>query len=114
MLAQETAAIARRGWQVIEMNNEKKAILKKPGEKLLRVTVHPDGDRIGSVRLSGDFFIYPEETVFDIESCLVTLEPEPRAIIAAVEQVVHHRNIQMVGISPATIAEGVCMAMEEK
>lgn len=97
-----------------EMNNEKKAILKNPGEKLLRVTVYPDGDRIGDVQLAGDFFIYPEETIFDIQTCLVTLKPEPRAIIEAVEQVVHHKNIQMVGISPATIAQGVCRAMEEK
>jgi len=97
-----------------ERNKEKKAILKNPGEKLLRVTVYPDGERIGDIQLAGDFFIYPEETIFDIQSCLVTLKPEPRAIIEAVEQVVHHKNIQMVGISPATIAEGVCRAMEEK
>lgn len=101
-------------WQVSEMSKEKKAILKNPGEKLLRVTVYTDGDRIGNVRLAGDFFIYPEETILDLESCLATLQPEPRAIIEAVERVIHHKNIQMVGISPATIAEGVCRAMEEK
>ena len=94
------------------MSDEKKAIIKKHGEKMLRVTVHPDGDRIGTVRLEGDFFLYPEESVNDLESCLVNVKPEISAIIEAVEQVTMTKNIEMVGLSPATIAEGIRMAME--
>ncbi len=94
------------------MSDEKKAVIKKAGEKMLRVTVYPHGDRIGAVLLEGDFFLYPEESVHDLESCLVNVKPGKSAIIEAVEQETRAKNIEMVGLSPATIAEGICMAME--
>jgi lipoate---protein ligase len=47
-----------------------KAVLKVPGGKLLKVTVEHEGEAIKKVKISGDFFIHPEEVLDRLEERL--------------------------------------------
>ena len=44
-----------------------KAVMKVPGGKLLKTSVEYEGDRVLSVKFSGDFFIHPEEALENLE-----------------------------------------------
>jgi len=61
---------------------EGKAVMKVPGGKLLRAAVRYDGGDIESVRLSGDFFMYPEDGLERLEAALSGIGEEmlPKAI----------------------------------
>lgn len=47
-----------------------KSVYKVPGGKLLRVTVDRDGETIRTAKISGDFFIYPQDAFDRLEERL--------------------------------------------
>ncbi len=76
--------------------------VKVPGGKLARLRI----DRDGIVRLSGDFFIYPEDGIIVIENVLSGLRgDEPlEAVESALEGVIRENRIQLVGLDVPVIA----------
>lgn len=85
-------------------------VLKNPGEKLVHIDVEITGNLIASVHISGDFFIHPEEAIIDIEQHLLTLPPDQQFIEQKIAELVKNKNIEMVGISASTIAQGIAEA----
>lgn len=85
-------------------------VLKNPGEKLVHIDVEFAGKTIASVHISGDFFIYPEEAIGDIEQLLLTLPPDQQFIEQKIAELVKNKNIEMAGISASTIAQGIVEA----
>ncbi|MGA2573690.1 MAG: hypothetical protein ABSF36_05710 [Candidatus Methanomethylicaceae archaeon] len=49
---------------------ERSAIIKVSGSKLLKVAVRSQGGTIEGVRITGDFFVYPEEALELLEAKL--------------------------------------------
>ena len=47
---------------------------KVPGGKLLCIKVDTQKDSILSVKISGDFFVHPEESITKLESCFTGLK----------------------------------------
>ncbi|TAL35186.1 MAG: lipoate--protein ligase family protein, partial [Spirochaetes bacterium] len=45
-------------------------IVKAPGEKLVRVRFILDAGRVTAIKISGDFFIHPEDAVESLENSL--------------------------------------------
>jgi lipoate-protein ligase A len=76
--------------------------VKVPGGKLARLRIGLDG----AVRLSGDFFVYPEEGIFLIEKVLSDLQgDEPLdAVESAIKAIVEENRIQLVGLDVPVIA----------
>ncbi len=85
----------------------KRAEIKRPNEKLLRITAEIDKGVIRTVILSGDFFVHPEEGIESIQRALAGVKPDRAAIIKAIEDVVAAHGIEMVGISADTIAAAI-------
>ncbi len=85
----------------------KKSTLKEPGEKLVTVKAAIRNRIIEQVFLGGDFFIHPEEGIDVIEQALKGLPAVPDAIIAGIEKAVAAHGLELVGISPETIAKGI-------
>jgi lipoate-protein ligase A len=88
----------------------RKAVMKEKGEKLLRLSLDVERDVIRSARLSGDFFIHPEEGAGAIEERLAGLPMDETKILAAVRAVVAERSLDLIGLSPETIARAVVNA----
>ena len=45
-----------------------KCTLKVPNGKMLKVRVKFEKERIESIRITGDFFIHPEDSIEDLET----------------------------------------------
>jgi lipoate-protein ligase A len=74
---------------------------KVPGGKLVRVTVMP----YGRVRISGDFFVHPEESIVLIENVLGRLDGnEP---VGEIEQLLYdliaETGLELIGVDVPVI-----------
>ncbi|MEW6526580.1 MAG: lipoate protein ligase C-terminal domain-containing protein [Spirochaetota bacterium] len=81
--------------------------LKNPGEKLVHIDVDFEKNTISFIHISGDFFIYPEEAIGDIEQALVGLPVDPNIIEQNLLTLIQKNTIEMVGISVSTIVQGI-------
>lgn len=89
---------------------------KVSGGKLLRVKVEFDGGidgKISSVAITGDFFLYPEEKLKEIEQTLkgISTSITEDKLTELIIRVVDNHKIEMVGISPEAIARNIKKAI---
>jgi lipoate-protein ligase A len=86
---------------------------KVPGGKLLRIKVDY-GERINDVKITGDFFIHPEESVAFIEKCLIgtAANEEQKKIEDFIAKITSERKIELIGIDAAAIARVLKVAMK--
>jgi len=73
--------------------------------KVVKVEVDCD-DFIRNVRITGDFFLHPEDILEEIEKSMVGLErnADEETITSNILKVTADRDVQMIGISPGSIA----------
>lgn len=86
---------------------------KIPGGKLVRVKVDY-GNSINDVKITGDFFLHPEESITKIESCLRGIDRnlEQNVIVEKIKNVVDSNGIILVGITEDAIAKTLKEAMK--
>ena len=75
---------------------------KLPGGKLLCVDVEFTEGRIGKIRITGDFFLHPEETIEKIEGVLTGMRPEGRLDVMILSTLTRNRA-RLIGASPEDI-----------
>ena len=84
-----------------------KAELKVPGGKLLRASSVVRGGRIVEVRITGDFFMHPEEAIDELERWLRGVESSEVAVRGAVEAFFAFVAPMVLGAAPQDFAEVV-------
>lgn len=86
--------------------------LKVPGGKLLRADVQYE-DKITDVELHGDFFIYPEDALDDIEAAFTGL-PVAFNEDEAVNSIINNLEdtVELVGFEPKHVAQVVDRAVQ--
>jgi lipoate-protein ligase A len=74
--------------------------------KLVCIEVWPKNGKAGRVKITGDFFLHPEDAIEKIESSLsgVPLDSIESDIQAIVEKSLAESNAQFIGVSSADIA----------
>ncbi len=86
---------------------------KIPNGKLVRVFVEIEKEIISSVKITGDFFIHPEESIFEIEKalagCKITIGEEE--LIGLIEDAVEKTGAELVGIDAKGIAFAILGAV---
>jgi lipoate-protein ligase A len=82
---------------------------KVPGGKLLCVEAEFSGDRIEKIRITGDFFLHPEETIDSIEKGLVGVKAD--RVAAKVSEVLARFDARLLGASPEDIERLVRRAL---
>ncbi len=89
------------------------AKLKVPGGKLISVKV-TYWDSIDSVQILGDFFIYPEESILEIERTLVgtSTKASEQEISSRLQSFFDGHDITLVGVTAQSIAMALKMAMK--
>ena len=80
-------------------------VRKIPGGKLLRITRQTEAGIIINVKIRGDFFLYPEESVEDIEKALAGLPVEKEAIALQIEKIISGKGIIVTGFSSDELAD---------
>lgn len=85
-----------------------RASRKVEGGKLLKVNVET-GYIIENVKITGDFFLHPEESIEDIENAVLNchMSDSEGMICEQIKKVVKDKNIQLVGITSEAIASVV-------
>jgi len=87
-----------------------KSVYKVPDGKLLKISLKFKGEKIISVKITGDFFLYPEEGIEAIEKSLSGKKLDRKLIAGEVSRAVQKNSIELFGISAEGIAEGVLLA----
>lgn len=85
---------------------------KTPGGKLVAVDFEVEDDTLRDVRLTGDFFLYPEEALADLTAALEGLSVElSESEIAEQVRVAIPRDAELLGSSPEAIGAAVRRAL---
>src|SRR5690349_459783 len=97
-----------------DLQMEGAAKLKVPGGKLLTVKIKYSG-KIESIQLLGDFFLYPESSLHFIEDAIIGMEivSTQEQISSKIAQAVSENGIEMIGITPDSIAQTIMMAVKK-
>jgi lipoate---protein ligase len=61
---------------------------------------------IKNVRITGDFFLHPEDILGEIEKCIIGLDTSvsEEEILSGIQKAAAGKDVQMIGISPESIA----------
>ncbi len=71
----------------------------KAPKGLIRVTVKVVEGAIEDIRIAGDFFIYPEDFVYELEQRLRGLKADPGAVEKIIEDLFLSERVESVGAS---------------
>ncbi|MDZ7798712.1 MAG: lipoate protein ligase C-terminal domain-containing protein [Patescibacteria group bacterium] len=80
----------------------KKIIYKAPNGKLLRLQLDAEDNIIRNIKIAGDFFIYPEEAICEIEKFLVGKKINNN-IESTLKKFLLNNNIIIIGFKPTDI-----------
>ncbi len=80
------------------------ASLKVAGGKMVRVDVRYS-DAIQSLKLTGDFFLHPEETISALEACLAgaKIPLEVDDLIEKLNTMLQEKRAELIGVTPEDI-----------
>ncbi|CAG0991859.1 MAG: hypothetical protein OIN86_11885 [Candidatus Methanoperedens sp.] len=73
--------------------------------KVIKVEVEYD-EVIKNIRITGDFFLHPEDILDKIEKSIIGLNKtdSEEAIASNINRIIAAEDVQMIGISPESIA----------
>jgi hypothetical protein len=84
----------------------------KAAKGLIRVLVAIADDAIGSIQISGDFFMYPEDALWDMERTLVGVKTDRTAILSKVSEFYRSTGVLTPGVEPEDFAEAIVRSVE--
>ena len=76
---------------------------KIPDGKMLKINVELEDNVIRSIKLTGDFFIFPNEAVEDIENYLINMNIND--ISDKLSKFIENNTIEVIGFSPENLEE---------
>jgi hypothetical protein len=85
---------------------------KVPNGKLLKVTVEFTHDTLNKVQIKGDFFIYPEESLDELEVALTNKEYSRAGIGDVVGDFFAKPGIVAFGITPKSVVDAILECKE--
>jgi len=90
---------------------QSKSVYKVPNGKLLKIILdyNEKNNFINSVRIAGDFFAYPEESIEFIENELKNALLEREALLKKIRHFVKEHKIQFIGLNAEGLTEGILM-----
>ena len=86
---------------------------KAPGG-LIRVTQTVDNDKITEIIISGDFFMYPADTIQKLEENLIGASVEGDEILDRVTKTYEEYKIDSPGVTPKDFETVIKLSLEQK
>ena len=83
---------------------------KAPGGKMLRVRIREKDGRIESAKISGDFFLIPEEGLSKLEKMLEDARLDEKELGLLVDRFFRGTRAQGLGVSPADFVKAIIAA----
>lgn len=76
---------------------ERQYMIKVPNGKLLKIKIAIEKQRIKSLQILGDFFLYPEEAIKDLENSLINKTQQQ--CLQTIMDIIEKKKIQLLGFS---------------
>ena len=87
-----------------------KATYKVEGGKLIKVQILERDDKIHKIKITGDFFLHPEDLIEDLEKTLTGKPLKEREIAESIRNLIQEREATLLGASPEDFAKCILMA----
>jgi lipoate-protein ligase A len=91
-----------------------KAEYKVAGGKLIRIQLVKKEGRIEKLKITGDFFLHPEELIEDLEKALVDQTLSMPDLDEFIGAFIERRGATLLGASPEDFAKCITMAAEKE
>ncbi len=91
---------------------EGKAVLKVEGGKLLKIFLDYD-NKINKIKITGDFFLYPEESLEMLEKELVGLELDKDLLLEKINGFFEENKVKLFGVNSSDIVDGVINCLSQ-
>ena len=91
-----------------------KSIYKIPGGKLVKISLEYDenNNTIYSVKITGDFFAYPEEAIETLENSLKNTEIKKEIVLKKINSLISSNNIEFIGLNAEGITEAIMRCLQ--
>ena len=87
-----------------------KATYKVEGGKMIRVSLKERDDKIQKIKITGDFFLHPEELIEELEKALVGKSFDAQDLNETIKSLTKSRNTTLLGASPEDFVKCILMA----
>ena len=84
----------------------------KAAKGLIRVRVESKSSQIANITISGDFFMYPEDSLWELEKKLRGTKTRREEVIQKISEFYRTGNVLTPGVSPEDFAEAIARALE--
>jgi len=90
-----------------------KSVYKIPNGKLLKVFLDydPEKNLIKKISITGDFFVYPEETVELIEKELRGIRVDKDVLLSKIKSIIEREGIEFIGLDAEGLVEGIMLCV---
>ena len=91
-----------------------KSVYKIPNGKLLKISLDYDKNtnKINNVRITGDFFAHPEESIELIEEELINVKLDKIRLFETIQSVIDEYNIELIGLDAEGLTTGILMCLK--
>ncbi len=87
-----------------------KAEYKVKGGKLIKVQLRKKDDRIDFIKITGDFFMHPEELIEDLEKTLIGCSLSETEITETIKGFIRRHKVSLLGVAPEDFAKCIIKA----
>lgn len=88
----------------------KKAIYKVPNGKLLKIFLEDAGGKISSIKITGDFFMHPEENIEKLEHALAGAELNEKNLTEKINEFLASNPTTFFGLDIASLVSTILTA----
>jgi hypothetical protein len=91
-----------------------KSVYKIPNGKLLRISLdyNDKNKKILDLRINGDFFAYPEESIEIIEKNLINTSLNEKILKDKINNIIRKNKIEFIGINTDALVMGILMCLK--
>jgi len=91
-----------------------KSIYKVPNGKLLKISLEYDEklNIISDLKITGDFFAYPEEAIELIENELKNVELTQDILMKKISSIIVKNKIEFIGLNAEGLTDGIMMCLK--
>ena len=85
----------------------------KAAKGLIRVKIETNLGKIRNIQIAGDFFMYPEDALWDLEQTLVGVKTSREEILTEMKAFYKRTGVITPGVIPEDFAEAVVRAVSD-
>jgi hypothetical protein len=91
-----------------------KSVYKVPNGKLLKINLdyNENTNNIETIRITGDFFAYPEEAIDIMEEELKNIKIEKNILSEKIQSIINDHKIEFIGLDAEGLTQGILMCLK--